>query len=253
MGRTAGRCVCRPAARSTCSYCIIPTTRGASRSRRLVEVTAEVGRRGGRRLQGDRDHGRASRRVRSRSGAASSLLSLLQTLTLATTDARGLIPHTAHSNTAILFRVSSLEPMDFPDARLLDFRRVAPHLHLPLQHASNACSADAAAVHDRASTPPGRSTSRARLPHAAIGSDVIVGFPGETDEDFDAARGLPRRSPLTHLHVFPYSDRPGTAASGLPGKVHGRSSRRGRNGCGRSRGDSPNGSAPRRPARRGRR
>jgi threonylcarbamoyladenosine tRNA methylthiotransferase MtaB len=59
------------------------------------------------------------------------------------------------------------------------------------------------------------------VPHAAIGSDVIAGFPGETDADFDQLAAYLNRSPLTHLHVFPYSDRPGTIASSLPGKVHG--------------------------------
>ena len=62
---------------------------------------------------------------------------------------------------------------------------------------------------------------RERLPHAAIGSDLIVGFPGETDEDFAANERYLPASPLTHLHVFPYSDRPGTVAASLPGKVHG--------------------------------
>jgi threonylcarbamoyladenosine tRNA methylthiotransferase MtaB len=50
---------------------------------------------------------------------------------------------------------------------------------------------------------------------------VIVGFPGETDEDFDRLADYLVRSPLTHVHVFPYSDRPGTDASRLPAKVHG--------------------------------
>jgi threonylcarbamoyladenosine tRNA methylthiotransferase MtaB len=62
---------------------------------------------------------------------------------------------------------------------------------------------------------------RARLPDASIGSDVIVGFPGETDADFDELLSYLERSSLTHLHVFPYSDRPGTVASGISGKVHG--------------------------------
>ena len=53
---------------------------------------------------------------------------------------------------------------------------------------------------------------RARLPHASIGSDIIVGFPGETDDDFEQLASYLEASPLTHLHVFPYSDRPGTAA-----------------------------------------
>jgi threonylcarbamoyladenosine tRNA methylthiotransferase MtaB len=62
---------------------------------------------------------------------------------------------------------------------------------------------------------------RARLPHASIGSDIIVGFPGETDDDFEQLASYLEASPLTHLHVFPYSDRPGTAASTMSGKVSG--------------------------------
>jgi threonylcarbamoyladenosine tRNA methylthiotransferase MtaB len=62
---------------------------------------------------------------------------------------------------------------------------------------------------------------RARIPDASIGSDVIVGFPGETDEDFDQLVAYLEASPLTHIHVFPYSDRPGTPASAMAGKVNG--------------------------------
>jgi threonylcarbamoyladenosine tRNA methylthiotransferase MtaB len=62
---------------------------------------------------------------------------------------------------------------------------------------------------------------RARLPLAAIGSDIMVGFPGETDEDFEALARYLETSPLTHLHVFPYSDRPGTVASTFGGRAHG--------------------------------
>jgi threonylcarbamoyladenosine tRNA methylthiotransferase MtaB len=62
---------------------------------------------------------------------------------------------------------------------------------------------------------------RERLPDAAIGSDVIVGFPGESDRDFEALCRYLESSPLTTLHVFPYSDRPGTEASQLSGKLPG--------------------------------
>jgi threonylcarbamoyladenosine tRNA methylthiotransferase MtaB len=66
-------------------------------------------------------------------------------------------------------------------------------------------------------------TTRIRrdLPDAAIGSDIIVGFPGETDRDFADLCALLDELPLTHLHVFPYSDRPGTAASRMHPKVDG--------------------------------
>jgi threonylcarbamoyladenosine tRNA methylthiotransferase MtaB len=59
------------------------------------------------------------------------------------------------------------------------------------------------------------------MPDAAIGADVIAGFPGETERDFDEQVSTLRDSPLTHLHVFPYSDRPGTEASHMPSKVPG--------------------------------
>jgi threonylcarbamoyladenosine tRNA methylthiotransferase MtaB len=62
---------------------------------------------------------------------------------------------------------------------------------------------------------------RARMPNASIGSDLIIGFPGETDDDFDRLASYLEGSPLTHVHVFPYSDRPGTVASMLKGKVPG--------------------------------
>ncbi len=62
---------------------------------------------------------------------------------------------------------------------------------------------------------------RSRIPHASIGSDVIVGFPGETDDDFEQLASYLERSPLTHIHVFPYSDRPGTDASKMSDKVPG--------------------------------
>jgi threonylcarbamoyladenosine tRNA methylthiotransferase MtaB len=63
---------------------------------------------------------------------------------------------------------------------------------------------------------------RTALPDAAIGSDIIVGFPGENDAHFEELRAMLEALPLTHLHVFPYSDRPGTEASRMFPKVDGR-------------------------------
>ena len=62
---------------------------------------------------------------------------------------------------------------------------------------------------------------RARLPHASVGTDVIVGFPGETAQHFDVMRVVLDALPVTYLHVFPYSDRPGTEATRLSDKVDG--------------------------------
>jgi threonylcarbamoyladenosine tRNA methylthiotransferase MtaB len=97
----------------------------------------------------------------------------------------------------------------------------APHLHLPLQHASNSILRAMRRPYTIEQYASLVDDIRARVPHAAIGSDVIVGFPGETDEDFEALASYLESSPLTHLHVFPYSDRPGTEASKLGGRVNG--------------------------------
>jgi threonylcarbamoyladenosine tRNA methylthiotransferase MtaB len=109
----------------------------------------------------------------------------------------------------VLFRVSSLEPMDCtPEivAAIARSPRIAPHFHLPLQHGSDTIlTADI----------------RAQLPDASIGTDIIVGFPGETDAQFARMVDLIESLPLTYLHVFPYSDRPGTVASRLSAKVDG--------------------------------
>ena len=60
---------------------------------------------------------------------------------------------------------------------------------------------------------------RAQVPDAAIGADVMVGFPGETDQDFMDTYRLIEESPLTYLHIFPFSSRPGTVAADLSNRV----------------------------------
>jgi threonylcarbamoyladenosine tRNA methylthiotransferase MtaB len=127
-------------------------------------------------------------------------------------------------SSAIRFRVSSLEPMDC-SREIVDLvaasDRFAPHFHLPLQHASDRLLS---AMRRPYTIDFYRSLVdgiRARMPHASIGTDLIVGFPGERDEDFAELCAYLEHSPLTHLHVFPYSDRPGTAASTMAGKVPG--------------------------------
>jgi threonylcarbamoyladenosine tRNA methylthiotransferase MtaB len=124
----------------------------------------------------------------------------------------------------VLFRISSLEPMDCAP-ELIDLvaehDSFAPHFHLPMQHASDAMLTAMRRPYTFAYYADLVDSIRTRIPSASIGSDVIVGFPGETDEDFERLCAYLERSPLTYLHVFPYSDRPGTAASAMSGKVHG--------------------------------
>lgn len=207
-GRTAFTLRVQSGCEERCSYCIIPTTRGASRSVPIDGVLGEVGRVAG---AGFKEVALTGVHLGSYGRdltPPSSLYALLRALDDVPDDVR--------------FRISSLEPMDCT-REIVDLvvasGRFLPHFHLPLQHASNRML--------RLMQRPYRLEDyrglvddiRARLPHAAIGSDMIVGFPGETDDDFAANLEYLPPSPLTHLHVFPYSDRPGTAASTMRDKV----------------------------------
>lgn len=203
MGRTSWTLRVQTGCEESCSYCIIPTTRGASRSRMAHEIRAEVDRvvdAGYREIVVTGVHlGSYGRDLMPRS----SLIELLRDLV----------------QSPVLVRISSLEPMDFP-LEALELR-CAPHFHLPLQHASNRILRAMKRPYTIEYFGDLVDAVRRRLPHAAIGSDVIAGFPGESEEDFEELAHYLEQSPLTHLHVFPYSDRPGTVASKLPGRVHG--------------------------------
>jgi threonylcarbamoyladenosine tRNA methylthiotransferase MtaB len=125
---------------------------------------------------------------------------------------------------SLVFRLGSLEPMDCPPALVrlaASTSRLAPSFHLPLQHASGTMLDAMRRPYSRAQYAATVDEIRARLPMASITADVIVGFPGESDHDVEELVRYLDASPLTQLHVFPYSDRPGTEATGLPGKVHG--------------------------------
>ena len=209
-GRTAWMLRVQTGCEERCSYCIIPATRGASRSRALADVLDEFDRlaaAGYKEIALTGVHLGAFGRDLA---PACSLADLLEAI--------------ASRAYPLLFRVSSLEPMDL-SPRIVDVvlssPAFAPHFHLPLQHGSDSVLARMRRPYTLAQYAARVEAIRARAPHAAIGSDVIVGFPGETDEEFEATLAYLRGSPLTYLHVFCYSDRPGTGASSLAGRVHG--------------------------------
>ena len=210
-GRTARTLRVQTGCDEACAYCIIPSTRGRGRSTPLPRVLDEVDEAvaaGYRELQLTGVHlGSYGRDLTP----PSSLAALLRALAAHPSD--------------FLVRTSSLEPMDCtPEVVELVTAspRFAPHFHLPLQHASDAVLRRMRRPYTAAAYRAVVTDVRERLPHAAIGADVVVGFPGETDADAAATLDFLRDSPLTYLHVFPYSDRPGTAASSMPGKVDGR-------------------------------
>ena len=209
-GRTAFTIRAQTGCEERCAFCIIPKTRGASRSLPIETLVNEV-----RRVTdaGFKEVAIAGVHLGSYGrdlAPRTSLLALLEAFDAIDAD--------------VTYRISSLEPMDCtPEVVDLVARsgRFLPHFHLPLQHASDRMLEAMRRPYTLDDYRDLVDGIHARLPHASIGSDMIVGFPGETDEDFAANLAYLPASPLTHLHVFPYSDRPGTEATRLRDKVHG--------------------------------
>ena len=209
-GRTAFTLRVQNGCAEPCSYCIIPTTRGVPSSLSLDDVLAEVERvtaAGFREVALTGVHLGSYGRDRRDGASLAVLLRALRDRFSARADDGG---------PATLFRISSLEPMDCTDevvAVVGESDCFAPHFHLPLQHVSSRVLESMRRPYDLAYYERLVNTIRRDIPHASIGTDLIVGFPGETDADFDELDAYLERAPLTHLHVFPYSDRPGTEAS----------------------------------------
>jgi threonylcarbamoyladenosine tRNA methylthiotransferase MtaB len=184
-----------------CSFCIIPFVRGRSRSAPAEQVVAQV--RGlSRRYREIVLSGINLGRWGREPGSHIRLAGLLRRL-LAETEVERL-------------RLSSVEPMDFSDdllGMMAESPRFAPHVHAPLQ---SGCDRTLRRMH-RKYRPRHYADrvlkARALMPLAAIGADVMVGFPGETDADFEESRAFIESLPFTYLHVFTYSERPGTPAA----------------------------------------
>jgi threonylcarbamoyladenosine tRNA methylthiotransferase MtaB len=184
-----------------CSFCIIPFVRGRSRSMPADRVVAEV------------DH--LARRYREvvlsginlgrwgrEPGGEMRLADLL----------RRILNETAIER----IRLSSVEPMDFSDG-LLNLMagepRIAKHVHAPLQSGSDTVLRRMHRKYRPRHYEDRVRMARALMPDAAIGADVMVGFPGETAEEFEQSREFIASLPFTYLHVFTYSERPGTPAA----------------------------------------
>jgi threonylcarbamoyladenosine tRNA methylthiotransferase MtaB len=192
-----------------CSYCVIPFVRGKSRSLAPDDVIREI-----RRLIADG----AKEIVLSGINLGSYGRDFSPRVELASV-VRRILGETSLEQ----LRFSSIEPQDVTEefvALVASSSRIAPHFHVPLQSGSDKILK---AMHRwyRASHYAERiKLIRSQLPHAAIGADVIVGFPGESAEDFRATRGLIEALPFTYLHVFSFSARPGTGAEALGEKVN---------------------------------
>jgi threonylcarbamoyladenosine tRNA methylthiotransferase MtaB len=191
-----------------CAFCVVPLARGVSRSREIAAVLAQA------RELVEAGHpelvltgvdlGHYGADLVPRSTLAALLRALLEIPGLRWIRMSSLLP--AYF-TPELVEVVTGSPL------------IAPHFHVPLQSGSDA-------VLRRMRRPYTTGMYRTlverlagAVPRLGLGADVIVGFPGETDADFEATLALIDALPLTYLHVFPYSDRPGTEASRLDGHL----------------------------------
>ncbi|MDR3350531.1 MAG: tRNA (N(6)-L-threonylcarbamoyladenosine(37)-C(2))-methylthiotransferase MtaB [Prevotellaceae bacterium] len=120
------------------------------------------------------------------------------------------------------FRISSIEPNLLTDEMIewiAQSKKMAPHFHLPLQSGSNRVLQLMRRRYRREIFAARLQKIRTLLPHAFIGVDVIAGFPGETAGDFRDTYAFLERLQPAYLHIFPYSERPGTPAAAMPGSV----------------------------------
>lgn len=187
-----------------CAYCVIPFVRGRSRSMRPDAVINEIGRLI---AAGAREIVLSGINLGSYGRDLSPKIELVALL-------RRILNETPLAR----LRLSSIEPMDVT-GELIEFAastdRFAQHFHMPLQSGSDRILAGMRRWYRAAHYAEHAKLIREMLPDAAIGADVIAGFPGETAEDHDATLELIRGLPFSYLHVFSFSERAGTKAATL--------------------------------------
>jgi threonylcarbamoyladenosine tRNA methylthiotransferase MtaB len=191
-----------------CSFCIIAYVRGKSRSLKLESVVREV----------DALVANGYREI------------VLSGINLGRWG-RELTPHTSFAamlraileRTAIeKLRISSVEPMDWTNDLIelvASSPRICKHAHVPLQSGSDKILRKMHRKYRPWHYADRIERIRRAMPDAAIGADVMVGFPGETADDFEQTRALIDRLPFTYLHVFTYSSRPGTPSATMSDQI----------------------------------
>jgi len=218
-----------------CSFCVIPFVRGQSRSLEVDRILGEVNGlvesgyrevvisginlgRWGRDLFGFRlpPSGFRNTVVESedvlRKPRGGSRKATLETLI------RAILSETALEK----LRISSVEPMDWSDeliALVASSSRIAKHAHVPMQSGSDTVLRRMHRKYRPWHYREKIEKIRAAMPTAAIGADVMVGFPGETEAEFESTRRMIEGLPFTYLHVFTYSPRPGTPAAEMKNQV----------------------------------
>lgn len=190
-----------------CSFCIIPFVRGKSRfvdADQVVDQVRSLASRYKEVVLSGINLGRWGREA----GSVLRLPDLLRRLLSETEMTR--------------IRLSSVEPMDFSDdllSLMAESPRIAKHVHAPLQSGSDTILRKMHRKYRPRHYADRLEKARSLMPHAAIGADVMTGFPGETEALFEESRLFIAAMPYTYLHVFTYSERPGTPAAEMPGSV----------------------------------
>jgi len=191
-----------------CSFCIIPSVRGQSRSRTLAQVIDDI-------------HTLVANGSREVVISGINLGRWGRDLTPALRF-ESLVEAILEQTKLEKLRLSSVEPMDWTDKLIALIRstpRIARHVHVPMQSGSDTVLRRMRRKYRPWHYQEKITKIREALPTAAIGADVMTGFPGETDPEFEQTRRTVEDLPLTYLHIFPYSPRPGTPAAALPNQV----------------------------------
>lgn len=215
-----------------CSFCIIPSVRGPSRSLPAAEVVREVNQlveAGYREVvisginlgRWGRDFAHVGPGAPTRAGelySPETAPAPMQPVAKFEDLVRAILKETSLEK----LRISSVEPMDWSDSLIrfmAESPRIAKHAHVPMQSGSDAVLRRMHRKYRPWHYREKIEKIRAAMPTAAIGADVMAGFPGETDAEFEETRSMIEDLPLTYLHVFTFSARPGTPAATMPNQV----------------------------------
>ena len=189
-----------------CTYCIIPFARGRVRSRELPDVLQEI-------------------RTLAKSGYREVVLTGIHLSSYGVDNGESLLHliEAVHELEGIeRIRLGSLEPRIVTDAfakRLSELPKICPHFHLSLQSGCDTVLSRMNRRYDTAEYEAGCALLRRYFEHPAITTDVIVGFPGETDEEFETTERYLERIHFYEMHIFQYSRREGTKAAAMPDQV----------------------------------
>ena len=206
LGRTRAMVKIQEGCDQVCAYCIVPNVRGRERSLPLDYLVARVAEY---EAQGFKEIVLTGTQLGSYGFdlGQHNLAALL----------RGILQRTG----VLRLRVSSLQPQDIDDEllELWSEPRLCPHIHMPLQSGSDRVLTRMRRRYDSSMYEGTVEKIRRRIADVAITADAIVGFPGETETDFEQTLRLCSRVRFADLHVFPYSSRAGTSAAHFPEAV----------------------------------